>query len=594
MKKKINALLTAIINVVPVNTKKLLTALFCTTLTCCAINSNAQNTRLGTGALPSNSGSNNTAIGYFSINHNTTGSSNTAIGSYSLTNNTTGVYNTSSGHNSLYSNTTGTRNTASGWSTLYFNTTGSYNTASGLNSLHENTTGSYNTANGAYGLFWNTTGEFNTASGHSSLDHNTSGSYNTANGAYSLQSNTTGNFNTASGGYSLQSNTTGYSNTSNGHQSLFSNISGNSNTATGLNALYSNKYGSYNTASGLNSLMYNTGSYNTASGHQSLQSNTTGSSNTASGSYSLFSNTTGNSNTALGYSADVSIGNLTNATAIGSNAKVDASNKVRIGNTVINSIGGQVGWSTFSDGRYKKDIKENVPGLTFINSLRPITYTVNVKGLNEYYNKARKEASGNQVADNENAVINTEMKKAEETAGKIVYTGFVAQEVEEIAKKLNFEFSGVDKPQIKDGLYGLRYDNFIVPLVKAVQELSRQNEDLQKQINELKAVKTASSNTDVSSLSSAKIAITDASLEQNMPNPFSQTTTIGYTLPAKFNKAQIVVTDKNGKMLKQVNISGSGKGNLHIDAATLSSGAYNYSLIIDGRVISAKQMILSQ
>ena len=49
----------------------------------------------------------------------------------------------------------------------------------------------------------------------------------------------------------------------------------------------------------------------------------------------------------------------------------------------------------------------------------------------------------------------------------------MAQEVEEAAKKLSFEFSGVDKPENKDGLYGLRYDNFIVPLVKAVQELSK-------------------------------------------------------------------------------------------------------------------------
>src|SRR4030095_215824 len=88
-----------------------------------------------------------------------------------------------------------------------------------------------------------------------------------------------------------------------------------------------------------------------------------------------------------------------------------------------------------------------------------------------------------------------EMEKAADAAGKIVYNGFIAQEVEEAAKKLNFDFSGVDKPQSKDGLYGLRYDNFIVPLVKAVQELSKQNEEretkinnLQKQIDELKAM----------------------------------------------------------------------------------------------------------
>jgi len=50
--------------------------------------------------------------------------------------------------------------------------------------------------------------------------------------------------------------------------------------------------------------------------------------------------------------------------------------------------------------------------------------------------------------------------------------------VEAAAKKLNYEFSGVDKPQSKDRVYGLRYDNFVVPLVKALQELSKMSEGL--------------------------------------------------------------------------------------------------------------------
>jgi hypothetical protein len=61
-----------------------------------------------------------------------------------------------------------------------------------------------------------------------------------------------------------------------------------------------------------------------------------------------------------------------------------------------------------------------------------------------------------------------------------------------------------------------------------------------------------------------------------------------------FTNAQIVITDKNGKPLKQMNISGSGKGTVNIDAATLSAGAYHYSLVVDGRVISSKQMILTK
>lgn len=37
-----------------------------------------------------------------------------------------------------------------------------------------------------------------------------------------------------------------------------------------------------------------------------------------------------------------------------------------------------------SDGRFKEDVQENVPGLEFIKELRPVTYTVNVDKLQHH------------------------------------------------------------------------------------------------------------------------------------------------------------------------------------------------------------------
>src|SRR6266536_3002941 len=309
-------------------------------------------------------------------------------------------------------------------------------------------------------------------------------------------------------------------NTGLGQFSLFSLTSGTGNTANGYQALYRNTEGAYNTANGYTALTVNTtGNFNSALGHASLRKNTTGFNNTA-----------------LGSEADVSKNNLFNATAIGYGAIVDESNKVRIGDGSVKSIGGAVDWTKLSDGRYKKNIKENVAGLAFINSLRPITYTVNIQGLNEYYNKGRKQLISDSVSANEEAV-NAEMKKAEDEASKIVYNGFIAQEVEETAKKLNYEFSGVDKPQSKDGVYGLRYAEFVVPLVKAVQELSKMNDALQKQndeqqkeIDELKAIVLGNNQNNISPRDKTDIKITDASLAQNAPNPFTNTTTISYSV----------------------------------------------------------------
>ena len=85
-----------------------------------------------------------------------------------------------------------------------------------------------------------------------------------------------------------------------------------------------------------------------------------------------------------------------------------------------------------------------------------------------------------------------------------------------------------------------------------------------------------------------------ASLEQNIPNPFSHTTIINYLLPQQYTSAKIIIGDKSGKLLREINLSGSGKGSLKVDASTLANGAYNYSLYVDGRLITTKQMILSR
>jgi hypothetical protein len=80
----------------------------------------------------------------------------------------------------------------------------------------------------------------------------------------------------------------------------------------------------------------------------------------------------------------------------------------------------------------------------------------------------------------------------------MIYSGFVAQDVEKSADETGYDFSGVDAPKNEHDLYGLRYADFVVPLVKAVQELdsnqrleaeSRNSEvnKLQEEIEELKS-----------------------------------------------------------------------------------------------------------
>src|SRR5262249_36414372 len=97
--------------------------------------------------------------------------------------------------------------------------------------------------------------------------------------------------------------------------------------------------------------------------------NTTGFSNTAIGDDPLNNNTTGSTNTDIGFRADVSTGNLTNGTAIGNEAMVNASNKIRLGNTAVTGIEGQVAF-TASTAKTKKESFQPVDGEEVLGKIR--------------------------------------------------------------------------------------------------------------------------------------------------------------------------------------------------------------------------------
>jgi hypothetical protein len=419
-----------------------------------------QNTATGTQALFLNTtGNRNIATGVVALWHNTTGNRNVAIGTAALYDNTTGRSNIAIGSEALVRNTTGSHNTAIGDSALSFPRNWSYNTAIGSKALYSNS-GNYNTAIGFEALYSNS-GYYNTAIGSKALYSN-SGYYNTANGYYALYSNTTGGANTANGYYALSFNTTGNNNTANGVEALRFNTTGYQNTATGIGALSLNTTGFQNTANGSGALNFNTTGYeNTANGSAALLFNTTGNYNTANGTGALQSNTTGNNNTALGHIANVSSGNLSNATAIGNIATVSASNRVRIGNSSVSRIGGQVAWTNLSDGRIKENVQEAVPGLSFISQLRPVTYTLNTRKQDEITMQAMPDSIKEKRMLSDADYLES---------SSIVRTGFIAQEVEAAAQKVGFDFDGVSTPDNETDLYGIRYAEFVVPLVKAMQE----------------------------------------------------------------------------------------------------------------------------
>jgi hypothetical protein len=170
-----------------------------------------------------------------------------------------------------------------------------------------------------------------------------------------------------------------------GYLSGNQNTTGANNAALGYQTLYFNEDGSANTALGEVALVNNiSGGSNVAVGSAALSANTFGDYNTAIGNESLGFNATGSYNSSLGNRAGLFVTNYDNTTSIGYDANATASNRIHIGNNNITWIGGQVGWSTYSDRRMKTDISDDVAGLAFIRKLRPVTYHIDLGAIDAF------------------------------------------------------------------------------------------------------------------------------------------------------------------------------------------------------------------
>lgn len=255
-----------------------------------------------------------------------------------------------------------------------------------------------------------------------------------------------------------------------GSRALFTIRTLDQNTALGANALRSLLSGESNTAIGYEALFNNDdGEKNTAIGSAAL-ANSTSVTNTAIGAASGVALTTGGANTAIGYLAMALI-NTANATAIGASSFPTASNQIRVGNASVSSIGGQVAWTSISNGTIKTDVREDVPGMAFLKMLKPVTYHFNPEAMQEY-------DKGLSNAIDLNSSIFSER-----------HAGLIAQDVLNAAK--GYSKNGLTdiifQPATKDGLHSINYELMVVPLVKTIQEQQATIREVQKLISDLEA-----------------------------------------------------------------------------------------------------------
>lgn len=227
-------------------------------------------------------------------------------------------------------------------------------------------------------------------------------------------------------------------------------------------------------------------------------------------------------------------------------------------------------WVATSDKRSKNEINAFTKGLETLRLINPVSFKYNGR-------------FGTVVDDR-------------------THIGLIAQEVEKYAPEMVLEntFQEIESSYTEETgtvekvLYEEKYlsvdpSELTYILINSAKELQAKVERLEAEIEILKREQQVDKGFN-SNFESGMVE--QAILKQNVPNPFSKITNIDYYLPESSSTASIKVFNLVGKELMTANLTEKGNNRLELNMADLPNGMYIYSLIVDGRIIDSKQMIL--
>lgn len=137
----------------------------------------------------------------------------------------------------------------------------------------------------------------------------------------------------------------------------------------------------------------------------------------------------------------------------------------------------------------------------------------------------------------------------------------------------------------QDGYLGINYVELVPILIRSIQELKAELDEVKETGDNAFGARSASS--------IGNAAFSSAKLYQNTPNPFTERTEIRFSLPENTQDAFVYLFDMTGKMLKQIPIDSSMQS-VTINGYELQAGIFLYSLVINGQEIDTKRMILSK
>ncbi|GBD04585.1 hypothetical protein HRbin20_00150 [bacterium HR20] len=142
--------------------------------------------------------------------------------------------------------------------------------------------------------------------------------------------------------------------------------------------------------------------------------------------------------------------------------------------------------------------------------------------------------------------------------------------------------------------WAMDYSRLVPVLIAAIQQQQQEIDQLRQSIEELRAMMQPPT----AGMPTQRIQLDGGSgnsswLGENIPNPHDGTTTIPYYVPSTVMRAELRVSDVNGRSVRSVELPARDLwSQVTLDLSMLASGTYEYQLVFDGRTVASKRMQL--
>ena len=157
---------------------------------------------------------------------------------------------------------------------------------------------------------------------------------------------------------------------------------------------------------------------------------------------------------------------------------------------------------------------------------------------------------------------------------------------------------GLDADQLKEVYPELVYEdangNVSINYVEMVPLLVQCINELSAKVAELEGTSPRKAKAQPTAIEETVSDVDMVRMDQNNPNPFSESTVITLNIPSNAQVSTIFIYDMSGKQVQSLPVSERGETNITVYAADLSAGMYIYTLVVDGKVAVTRRMIVTK